>query len=524
MTNHEDSTVVRSVVLIDDDADFLHVLKRRVQAERSEFTTAGPVEIRTYSDPVEALVNLPAEPICVTIIDYNMPGCTGVDFLPKLVGAGLGPVILLTNQAGAKTAVEAFHAGAADYLLKSDVVAEDHRLGRAVREAVQRYRLEARNRALTRELKILNAELESKNQHLHELTETAHQFVDDVAHDLRTPLTVIGQYASIIVDGLDGPVTDRQRDHLNVIMTASKEMAEMVDDFLDSSKLKTRTLSVDREPHSVKDLFDFVVPMLQVRAEAKRIPIEVCGDPSAMFFGDLSKAARVLTNLAVNAIKVTEQGRPLKVWSDLTPTRDVQIGVTDQGPGIRPEDLKVIFERFKQLHEPESATTKGFGLGLSIAKQLAQLNLGGIEVQSEFGKGSTFSFALPANELQRILNRYIETARAGERIGDLRMLCIQPAGEENISTLRKLVSSACYAMDLVLENPELKLVTAVGVCSDSDLWSSKIRASIARFYQSVGKQSPDLEFSTRGPWMLDGDADELQSSLIEAISAKYSYV
>jgi signal transduction histidine kinase len=519
----EDSTVVRSIVLIDDDADFLHVLKRRLQAERAEFATAGPLEIHTYSDPIEALVNLPAEPICVAIIDYNMPGCTGVDWLPKLVGAGVGPVILLTNQTGAKTAVEAFHAGAADYLVKSDVVADDPRLGKAVREAVHRYRLEARNRTLTRELKLLNAELESKNKHLHELTETAHRFVDDVAHDLRTPLTVIGQYASIITDGLGGPVTDRQRDHLSVISTASREMSEMVDDFLDSSKLKTKTLSVDRERHSAQELFESVTPMLTVRAEPKHISIDVSGVQEATFFADLSKAARVLTNLAVNAIKVTSAGRPLQLWSRKIESGDVQIGVTDQGPGLRPEDLNVIFERFKQLEEPQTAGTKGFGLGLSIAKQLAWLNLGRIEVQSEFGKGSTFSFTLPGNQLERILTNYIESARLMDKIGDLRMLCIRPQGEEDITTLRRLVSSSCYAMDLVLEDSEQKVINTIGVCSKPETWMTRIRESIARFYQSVGKQPIEVEITVRGGWMLDGDTAELQKGLLETIHSKHAY-
>jgi signal transduction histidine kinase len=326
------------------------VLKRRLQSQRSEFAPTGPLEITSYNDPVEALVNLPVDPICVTMIDYSMPGCTGLDWLPKLVKAGVGPVILLTNQNDVNVTAAAFRAGASDYLAKADVIADDPRLGRAIREAVHRYRLETRNNTLTRELKLVNAELESKNKHLSELTETAHQFVDDVAHDLRTPLTVIEQYASIIADGMSGSVTDAQRNQLGIITSASHEMADMVDDFLDSSKLKAGSLSVDRESHTVQELLDSVAPMLQVRAGPKGISIDQSvakGIPT--FFGDLSKAGRVLTNLAVNAIKVTPQGRPLKVWAKTAKTGDVQVGVTDEGPGMRPEDLEVIFELFKQL-------------------------------------------------------------------------------------------------------------------------------------------------------------------------------
>jgi signal transduction histidine kinase len=522
--NSADSSVVRSIVLIDDDADFLHVLKKRLQAQRAEFTTTGPLEIHTYSDPVEALVNVPADPICVIIIDYSMPGTTGLEWLPKLVNAGVGPVILLTNQNDVNVTAAAFRAGASDYLAKADVVAEDQRLGRAIREAVHRYRLETRNNTLTRELKLVNAELEAKNKHLRELSETAHRFVDDVAHDLRTPLTVIEQYASIIADGISGSVTDAQRNQLGIITTASHEMADMVDDFLDSSKIKAGSLSVDRESHTVKELLDSVAPMLGVRAQPKGISIDQSvAEGIAMFFGDLSKAARVLTNLAVNAIKVTPQGRPLKLWAKPTKTGDVQIGVTDEGPGMRTEDLKVIFDRFKQLSEPVLAGTKGFGLGLSIVKQLTWLNLGTIEVQSEPGKGSTFSFTLPANNLPRILSCYFESIELLDKTDDLRMLQISSSGDVDSSMLRRLISSFCYPMDLVLQSTEEKAVNAIGVCSDVEAWSNRIREASTQFHKSVGQQAPELEIKTSGPWMRDGDKAQLHTALLEALGARACY-
>lgn len=524
MINSEESSVVRSIVLIDDDGDFLHVLKKRLQAQRAEFATTGPLEIHTYSDPVEALVNLPVDAICVTFIDYSMPGCTGLEWLPKLISAGVGPVILLTNQNDVQVTAAAFRAGAADYLAKSDVVAEDSRLGRAVREAVHRYRLEVRNNTLTRQLKLVNAELEAKNKHLRELTETAHQFVDDVAHDLRTPLTVIEQYASIIADGLSGSVTDSQRDQLAIISTASHDMADMVDDFLDSSKLKARSLSVDRDAHTVAELLESVAPMLEVRSQAKGIIIErTVEEESGTFFGDLSKAGRVLTNLAVNAIKVTPQGRPLKLWAGATETGDAQIGVTDEGPGMKPEDLKVIFERFRQLQEPVLSGTKGFGLGLSIVKQLTWLNLGAIEVQSEPGKGSTFSFTLPANNLPRILACYIESIQILEKTNDLQMLHVCSSGDADPSMLRRLISSCCYPMDLVLLSPGESAVNALGVCGDSEAWANRLREATARFYKSIGQQPTELEIKIRGRWMRDGDKAQLNAALLEALGTRNCY-
>jgi hypothetical protein len=521
MASSNDPSVVRSIVLIDDDADFLHVVQRRLLSQQAEFAPAGPLKIHTFSDPVEATVNLPADGICVVFIDYNMPGCTGMDFLPNLIKADVGPIILLTNQNDAKIAAAAFRAGAADYMAKADAIADDQRLGRTVREAVHRYRLEARNSMLTRELKLVNAELEGKNKRLKELTETAHQFVDDVAHDLRTPLTVIEQYASIIADGMCGAVTSRQVEHLGIISEASRDMAEMVDDFLDSSKLKARALSVDRGSHKAQELFDVVVPMLQVRAKGKEISIEQSvADDAPTFFGDLSKAGRVLTNLAVNAIKVSTQGRTVKLRAEPTDTGDMRIAVTDEGPGMRPEDLKVIFQRFKQLDEPQLAGTKGFGLGLSIVKQLTWLNLGAVDVQSEPGKGSTFSFTLPGDNLARILACFIDSIRLLEEPGDVRLLHIRSTGDGEVSMLRRLISSCCHPMDLVLQDTEENAVNVVGVCQDTEAWGGRIREATARFHRLIGQQATELEIKATGSWSRESDKTQLQTALLEALSGK----
>jgi hypothetical protein len=522
----EDSAVVRSIVLIDDDSDFLHVLQKRLQSQRAEYAATGPVEIHTFSDPVEALVNLPANGICVVIIDYNMPGGTGLEWLPKLMKADLGPVILLTNQNDANVAAEAFRAGAADYVAKSDVMSDDKRLGRAIREAVHRYRLEARNNLLTRQLKLVNVELEAKNKQLRELTETAHQFVDDVAHDFRTPLTVIEQYASIVAEGMSGPVTDGQRDHMAIIAEATRDMAEMVDDFLDSSRLRARALSIHRQSHSAGELFDSVEPMLAVRAKPKRILIKrAVPNGIAKFFGDLSKAGRVLTNLAVNAIKVTPEDHSLYLWAKPTETGDVRLGVTDEGPGLRPEDIQIIFERFKQIEEPQLASTKGFGLGLSIVKQLTWLNLGTIEVESVVGKGSAFSFTLPADDLRRILACYLESVRSIDEEGDFRMLRITSrSGPTNVSMLQRLFSTFCHPMDLVLQDAEGEAVNIVGIAGDTEGWINRMREEAARFQRSIGQQSPpELDIMTAGSWPRDTETTKLHAALLESLTARTSH-
>lgn len=526
----ENSSTLRSVVLVDDEADFLHVLERRLQKHRAELNPSNTVEIKAYTDPVEALVNLPADGICVTVLDYRLRESKGTEWLPKFLKAGIGPVVVMTNDNDAKTAAETFRNGAADFIAKSEIATDDRRLERAIREAAQRYRLEERNTSLTRQLKLLNAELEQKNRRLKDLTETAHRFVDDVAHDFRNPLTVIQQYAAIITDGISGPVTDNQRGHLEVISEATRELSEMVDDFLDSSKLRARVLSMRREEHAVAELFASVDTMLKVRCEAKGIRIEqTIADGIGTFFGDLSKAGRVLSNLAVNAIKVSPADSALQLWAKQTESGDIRIGVTDHGPGMAKEEQQVIFERFKQLDEPVLTDTKGFGLGLSIVKQLTWLNLGEVEVASEPGKGSTFSFTIPVFNLERIIERYLENIQTLEETGDFWLLQISSRGrvgpDADTADLFRLISSFCYPMDLVWTDLEGQMVKAVGVSQDAQAWANRLQKAIDAVPLQDNKQRGiDLQIKKNGPWSRGTEQTDLAKTFLECLSTGRCYV
>jgi hypothetical protein len=525
--NSENTLSLRSVVLVDDDVDFLHVLQHRLQKHRAELNPSNTVEIRSFADPIEALVNLPAQEICVVVLDYRLRDSKGTEWLPKFLKAGLGPVIVLTNDNDAKTAAEIFRNGATDFIGKSEVATEDRRLEWAIREAAQRYRLEERNTSLTRQLKLLNLELEQKNRRLKDLTETAHRFVDDVAHDFRNPLTVIQQYAAIITEGISGPVNDGQRGHLDVISEATRELSEMVDDFLDSSKLRARVLSMRREEHTVSELFASVEATLKVRSEAKRLRIEqVIPETIATFFGDHSKAGRVLTNLAVNAIKVSPLEGQLKLWAKEEENGDIRIGVTDEGPGMEAAEQKIIFERFRQLDEPVLADAKGFGLGLSIVKQLTWLNLGEVEVESEPHRGSTFSFTLPRFDLRRIIDRYLQNIQSFEERGEFWLLQLCSRGDEpNVSELFRLISSFCYPMDLVWADIEGQMVKAIGVSQDPEAWGNRLRNEIsAMSLRDDKKNAFELEIKKSGPWSRGTERAVMAKTLFECLCTGRCYV
>ena len=232
-------------------------------------------------------------------------------------------------------------------------------------------------------------------------------------------------------------------------------------------------------------------------------------------------AGRVLTNLAVNAIKVTPEGGTLRLWARPSESGDVQIGVTDQGPGLRPQDVEVIFERFKQLHEPQSSGAKGFGIGLSIVKQLAWLNLGGIAVESEVSKGSTFSFTVPGDDVPRILSGFLENIQTLDNAGDLWMLRVRArGGESDPSMLRQLISTFCYPMDLVLPGNEEGAVIAIGVCNNPNRWAERLGEEAKQFQKSIGQTATaELEIKPIASWPRATDRATLLAGLCEHLVA-----
>lgn len=345
-------------------------------------------------------------------------------------------------------------------------------------------------------LEAANAALEKKNKILTELTETAHRFVDNVAHDFRTPLTVIKEFSSIIADGLGGPVTEQQNEYLQFIITATRDLAQMVDDFLDSSKLKARVLRVNREPCGVEQIFESVRSIIKARAAIKKIRVfEEIQTDLPNVFGDAEKIERVIINLVINAIKFSNEGSQITLWAKATDEGDVEIGITDQGPGLSQDDLEVIFERFKQVGDIQRASTKGFGLGLNIAKELVWLNLGTVYVKSQQGQGSTFSFTLPVYQRPIILRRYFERF---EELSELpqNMAILQVKPDEptaDLQEVRRFLTSECFPMDLVLIADDQRAVYVFGSSSQPKLWVEKLqKARMAQIQDRPKDQLPAL--------------------------------
>ena len=237
----------------------------------------------------------------------------------------------------------------------------------------------------------------------------AHQFIDHLSHEFRTPLTVIKEFATVLGEGLVGEVNPRQRELLDVVHDRADDLATMVSDLLDASRLEAGLLGAWRRVVTVADLVQPVHGMLLRKAAVKKIALRVSLDEGLPeVFCDPDKIGRVIVNLAANAIKFSPEGSEVELWARHNLEEgEVLVGVTDQGPGLSQEQISQVFEPFQEADRPGRHAAKGLGLGLSVARELASLNLAEIEVQSEPGKGSTFAFGVPEANPAELAARYL---------------------------------------------------------------------------------------------------------------------
>ena len=338
----------------------------------------------------------------VCLVDHRLGSDDGLELVRHAVDRGCtAPIILFTGMTSSEVAIESMKAGAADYLDKGEL--SEPLLSKSIRYALarkehHRYEIDAK------EL------LKKKNQELSDLYETAHQFVDNVSHEFRTPLTVIKEFTSILADGLAGELNEEQQKYLGIVLNRTDDLGLMIDDMLDISKIEAGLLGVFRKKTTVGEIME----RIRVTLERKALNFEVgfefdIQDENCSVFCDPENIARVIINLGFNAIKFSGKNGQVKVWATLNSEgSQIEIGVTDNGPGISTEDMQVIFDRFKQVGKVTKSSTKGFGLGLNIAQELVRLNLGSMSVKSNLGSGSTFSFDIPAFDLDIIVKKYAE--------------------------------------------------------------------------------------------------------------------
>jgi signal transduction histidine kinase len=234
------------------------------------------------------------------------------------------------------------------------------------------------------------------NERLKELDRTKSHFVAHVSHELRTPLTAIKGAVDLMLREMAGPLTDKQIHYLTRVRANTQHLAGLINDLLDLSKIESGKIEVKSRRVSLGGVVHEVVEALRPVAAEKVIALETTlHEPSILVWADRDKINQVLMNLIGNAIKFTPVHGRVTVSALRNGGESVQVSVSDNGPGVAPHDREKIFAKFYRVAEVNGENSKGTGLGLAIAKALVELHGGKIWVESEEGRGSTFSFTLP---------------------------------------------------------------------------------------------------------------------------------
>jgi signal transduction histidine kinase len=215
-----------------------------------------------------------------------------------------------------------------------------------------------------------------------------------MSHELRTPLNAILGYTELILDALYGEPPEKMRAVLERVQTNGKHLLGLINDVLDLSKIEAGQLTLSLSDYSMTSLVQGVYAAVEPLAAQKNLALTTKIAPSLPSgHGDERRLSQVLLNLVGNAIKFTDKGE-VAIEASLT-DGSFSLAVRDSGPGIAAADQAKIFEEFQQVDDTSTRQKGGTGLGLSISRRIVEMHGGRILVDSELGKGSTFTIRLP---------------------------------------------------------------------------------------------------------------------------------
>jgi signal transduction histidine kinase len=240
-------------------------------------------------------------------------------------------------------------------------------------------------------------------QQLRKLDQMKAEFISIATHELKTPINVIGGYAELLDEGLYGNPTPKQREAVQTIEEQTRVLTSLVNQLLDISRLEAGGLQLEMQETLLQDLFTRIERSFSVLARKKNIDfkVDVENNVPHSIHADADRITdQVLGNLLSNALKFTPDGGTIRVraWGAAD---GLHVEVRDSGVGVPQDQLPYIFDKYFQVGQ--QARTKGAGLGLAIAREIVEAHGGNISVDSQPGRGTTFSFVLPVQHPQQVV-------------------------------------------------------------------------------------------------------------------------
>jgi len=376
----EGNTSPINVLLVeDDDDDFVLVkdLFREIGNQRYKLN-----RVSSYEEAI-ALESPRDYDIC--LLDYRLGAHDGLELMQDLSRQGFEcPMILLTGQTDDELDRRAMKAGAADYLIKGQIYAQN--LERSIRYSIQQKQLA--------EERIRNAREQAAREEAESANKAKDDFLAVLSHELRTPLNAMLGWVRLLK-------TNRESDEIfekavDAIERSAVTQTKFVEDLLDITRIVNGTIRLTMRTFVLNELTRIASDNIRPVAEAKSIALDYTAPHEELaVHGDSERMQQIINNLLSNAVKFTPDGGAIALKLSKV-NGQARIEVTDSGQGISPEFLPRVFERYKQANNSTTNRKGGLGLGLAIVKHLVALHGGTISADSEGeGKGSTFTVTIP---------------------------------------------------------------------------------------------------------------------------------
>ncbi len=349
-------------------------------------------DIKSVSSGNDALKMLLKHEFALLLLDVQMPGMDGYEvarYARQNPATREVPIIFLTALYQTEEDVlRGYGSGAVDFLVKP------------INQTVLRSKVRVFLELHTARLRLADtlAELDQARRKAEQASKSKSQFVANMPHEFKTPLTAIIGFGELLEEGEEGAtLSPKQREFVGHMVSSGRHLVSLMNDILDLSRIEAGRIDLRRELVSVRDVLDGARDTVRPLADKRSIVLDSeVAESLPRISIDPVRITQVLYNLLSNGIKFTPPGGRVRLRAS-TLGNAVTIAVEDSGIGISATDQKRLFREFERIEPTASRGAEGTGLGLALVKRLVELHGGTIAVQSEPGRGSTFTVTLPAD-------------------------------------------------------------------------------------------------------------------------------
>ena len=380
-------THIQHILYVEDDEALARLLQRRLERQGLQVATVPSAE--------QALEELKNSTYDILLVDYILPtmdGLTLLDEVAQLINPP--PAIILTAGGDERVAVAALEKGAADYAVKDPGQAYFDLLPAIMQAAYTKQRLQREYETQHQELQAAKEKAETANQ-------AKSNFLATMSHEMRTPLNVVIGLAHLLNKTERAP---KEQEMVQTLLDNASLLLRLINDLLDITRIESGQIELENSQFTIASVLKDIQVMFVPQAQEKEVKFVVQDTTlGTAVLGDRTRVRQILMNLVGNAIKFTSNGE-IKVNAACieqdSDNLSFVIDVHDTGIGIPPEKLENIFDKFTQADETITRRFGGSGLGLSIAKAVAQKMKGDVLVESQVGSGSHFTVLLTLPKAQ----------------------------------------------------------------------------------------------------------------------------